>query len=480
MAVRSIEHRETFAGQPPALVLAEALALVCLIAVLDWWVSDTIPLGWLYLVPMTLAATVLGRVPLLALAGLCTLLAELFDGYTWDWLFGVPRDVLYLSSFAGAALFMHGMLRNRRAAAAQMRLLETNMAARQDAEEQLRVLVEHSPVAVFTANADGAVLLANEAADRIFALERGGLTGKSFGRFLPPLLDFPGLQSGGGAFSTAMQCRGYRANGEIFQAEVWFSTYTTSTGPRLAVFVADGSEDLRDREEASLQQLLAGSRVLVGAVSHEVRNVCGAIAVVHENLRRSPVLAAELSASKDFEALGTLVLALERIASVELRGMASQRTAVELGALLEEVQIVIAPSLREQEIALHWDVPPLPPVWADRQSLLQVLLNLVKNSERALEPVPDGHAPGPERAMTLQARTEGDRVFVTVSDTGPGVARPEVLFKPFQQQAHATGLGLYLSRALMRSFSGDLRYIPGDRGARFVVDLAMAKGEAAV
>jgi C4-dicarboxylate-specific signal transduction histidine kinase len=109
--------------------------------------------------------------------------------------------------------------------------------------------------------------------------------------------------------------------------------------------------------------------------------------------------------------------------------------------------------------------------------LLQVLLNLVKNSERALEPVPGYRESGPERAMTLQARTEGDRVFVTVSDTGPGVARPEVLFKPFQQQAHATGLGLYLSRALMRSFSGDLRYIPGDHGARFVVDLAIAKGE---
>jgi two-component system sensor kinase FixL len=471
--------------QKRLVVLSESSALLALIAVLDWWVSDTIPLGWLYLLPMTLAATVLGRSSLLLMAAMCMTLAELFDGYTWNWLFGVPRDVLYFSAFAGAALFVHGMLRNRRAAAEQMRLLQATMAARQDAEEQLRVLVEHSPVAVFTANADGAVLLANEAADRLFALESGGLTGRSFGQFLPPLLDLPALQSGSENYSTAMQCRGHRANGEIFQADVWFSTYATSTGPRLAVFVADGSEDLRDREEASLQQLLSGSRILVGAVSHEVRNVCGAIAVVHENLRRTPALAEGLGSSKDFEALGTLVLALERIASVELGNMASRRTSVELASLLEEVQIVIAPSLREQEIALLWDVPSkLPAVWADRQSLLQVLLNLVKNSEHALEPVPEAVGPGGIRNIGIQACATGGRVFITVTDTGPGVPHPEFLFRPFQQQARVAGLGLYLSRAMMRSFSGELRYIPAELpteiGARFIVDLTEAPAEASV
>ena len=472
MRVETSRRRQTTVA-----VISESVALMALIAVLDWWVSDTIPMGWLYLLPMTLAATVLERSALLAMALLCMTLAELFDGYTWDWLFGVPRDVLYFSAFAGAALFVHGMLRNRRAAEEQMRLLQATMAARQDAEEQLRVLVDHSPVAVFTADADGAVLLANEAADRLFALERGGLAGRSFGQFLPPLLDLSALRFGSEHFSTAMQCRGHRANGEIFQAEVWFSTYTTSTGARLAVFVADGSEDLRDREEASLHQLLAGSRILVGAVSHEVRNVCGAIAVVHENLRRSSALSEGLRASKDFEALGTLVLALERIASVELRGIASQRTAVELPSLLEEVQIVIAPSLREREIVLRWDVPlQLPAVCADRQCLLQVLLNLVKNSEQALEPGPDATFPT-VRAIGIEVHASEGRVFVTVSDTGPGVPHPEFLFKPFQQQARASGLGLYLSRAMMRSFSGDLRYIPGEPGARFIVDLAIAQAE---
>ena len=57
-------------------------------------------------------------------------------------------------------------------------------------------------------------------------------------------------------------------------------------------------------------------------------------------------------------------------------------------------------------------------------------------------------------------------------DTGCGVAHPERLFRPFQQQAEATGLGLYLSRAFMRSFRGDLRYEPEPEGSSFIVELS--------
>ncbi len=455
-----------------AVLALELGALGVAIALLDWLVSDKVPLGWLYLLPMALAATALPRFPLLLLASVCTLLAEWFDGYSWDWAAGVPRDVLYWSAFTGAALFVHGVVRGRQAAAEHLRVLEEQMAARQDAEEQLRVLVENSPIAVFTADAAGTVLLANEAADRLFALERGALPGRSFAPFLPTLLELPALRTpapGTPIFHTAMQCRGHRATGEIFQADVWFSTYGTGTGPRLAAFVADSSEDLRDREETSLHQMLTGSRILVGAVFHEVRNVCAAIAVVHENLRRSGALAE----SKDFQALGTLVLALERIASVELREAADQRAAIDLDSLLEELQIIIAPALREEEIELRWEVPrALPPVWADRQSLLQVLLNLLKNSQHALE----NYRGERGRMIALSARNGANRVVISVADSGPGVLHPEFLFRPFQQQARVTGLGLYLSRALMRSFSGDLRYqlqTPGS-GATFLVDLLAA------
>ena len=45
-------------------------------------------------------------------------------------------------------------------------------------------------------------------------------------------------------------------------------------------------------------------------------------------------------------------------------------------------------------------------------------------------------------------------------DSGPGIAAPERLFQPFQQGAEGTGLGLYISRAVLRSYGGDLRFEP--------------------
>ena len=74
--------------------------------------------------------------------------------------------------------------------------------------------------------------------------------------------------------------------------------------------------------------------------------------------------------------------------------------------------------------------------------------------------------------MRVAAKAEQQRVLISVSDNGGGIRNPEQLFKPFQHFAQASGLGLYLSRALMRSFGGDLRYQPANTGATFIVEVA--------
>jgi signal transduction histidine kinase len=59
-----------------------------------------------------------------------------------------------------------------------------------------------------------------------------------------------------------------------------------------------------------------------------------------------------------------------------------------------------------------------------------------------------------------------------ILDNGPGIPAGQKLFQPLQKGADATGLGLYLSRAFMRSFRGDLRYDPSQPGCCFVLELA--------
>ena len=450
-----------------AISILQVAALLAFIASLDWYVNSNVPLGLLYLLPMAIAGRSFARGPLLVLGVACTILAEEFDGFVWTVKTGVPRDFLYLCAFSGIGFFVHEAVASRRREELHLGEVEREMEARREAEEQLKILVQSSPIAILTTDGQGVVLLANEAANRLFGVSPGRLEGKAIDLFLPSLTKVPAFRGGKNSFRTVMQCRGQRRDGEGFIAEVWFSTYLTSKGPRLAAMVVDTSQDMRDREEANLHHLLAGSRILVGAVSHEVRNVCGAIAMVHQNLARSQAL----SMNKDFDALGTLVQALERIASLDLREAVEVPTRVDLYSFLDELKVMIGPGLHEENIEDHWFIDEqLPAVWADRQSLMQVFLNLSRNSEAAL-------AQSERKSFAVSARSEGDQVLIEVADNGPGVPSPESLFRPFQQRSRRVGLGLYLSRALMRSFRGDLRYQPTAAGATFVVLLGAAHEE---
>jgi two-component system sensor kinase FixL len=229
--------------------------------------------------------------------------------------------------------------------------------------------------------------------------------------------------------------------------------------------IVDASDELRSHEETSLHQMLAGSRIAVSAVSHEIRNVCAAIGLVHQNLSRSKLL----DRNKDFEALGTLVIALERIAAVDLRQFPEASAEVDLLSVLDDLKIVISPSLQDQSVECTWDLEPdLPMVWADHTNLMQMFLNLATNSVRALAQT------NRQRCLTISAKSTGKSVTVEFLDNGGGVAHPEELFRPFRPAAQEAGLGLYLSRAFARSFGGDLRYALNSGNACFIVDLPLA------
>jgi PAS domain S-box-containing protein len=377
----------------------------------------------------------------------------------------LPQDILVFAALAGCGLFAFEVTRRSRREVEGRRRYELEATARREAEEQLEFLIESSPAAILTMGADFLILRANSAAYRLLGLAQGELPGKSIRSYIPALGRVSPSEPRQ-TFRTEMQCRGMRGNGEVFLANVFFSTYNTAAGPRLAAMVVDASEDLRDREESNLEQLLAGSRILVGAVSHEVRNVCGAITIMHENLVRSGTL----RGNQDFEALGSLVETLNRIASMELTQSSSkpQSAIIDLSEALDDLRIVLEPCCHEADISVRWDVPKgLPPVWADRHRLLQVLLNLTKNSERALR---DAEV----KRIDISVSIGSGVVSIRVTDTGPGISSVAKLFQPFQESAESTGLGLYISRAFVRSFYGEFRHDPSMPGCSFVIELAVA------
>jgi two-component system, LuxR family, sensor kinase FixL len=439
--------------------LVAAAILIVVIAVVDWQTKPFISIGFLYLFPILLVAGFLPRWQIIFVALVCAVLQELFSELPSNE--AITRLVMASAGFVGTGLFVSEIIRNRQAALNHLKEVETQISLRKEIEEQLQVLVESSPVAIVTIDSSGAVLLANEASQSLLAPGGATIVGQPIGEFLPALQVAVQTQRSR-QFRTELRCRGKRKNGEAFLAAVWFSSYTTIRGPRLAAIIVDLSEDLRDREDLSLDHLLKNTAILMSAIAHEIRNLSGAILVVYKNLSRLP----GLQSNEDFRALGTLIEGLGKLSAMELRPVVGQNlAAIELSSVLDELRVLLEPSYREAGIEVVWQLQDdLPLVNGDRYGLAQVFLNLSLNSHRAMETTK-------KKQLTISASLESDSVVIRFEDTGKGISTPDGLFKPFQQGADATGLGLYVSRAILRSFAGELIFEPRPEGCCFAVKL---------
>jgi two-component system, LuxR family, sensor kinase FixL len=455
-----LENFLGYAESHRATVCAGAAVLLGLIAFADYQLPDS-SIGFLYLLPILLSAAALNSVQIVALAGFCSFLQEAFNPVPWS-QGAADRLVVAAAGFAMTGFFVGELNQRRRLLNKHVTEMETEVRLRQDAESQVRTLIETSPLAILTLDSSGRVLLANESAQQVLDFDDDTLLGADVSPYLPILPRMLQSQHPGGNMRTNVECKAKRKNGEVFLAHVWLSTYRVSDGPGLAAVIWDASENLRDREGAGLDSMLATSRVLVGAISHEIRNLASAAASSYRGL----ISVAGVAQNRQYEALGSLIHALERIATSGLH-MASEREAAvtDLGTLLDETRIVIEPFLREAAIDVTWDLAEnLPLVQADHQSLLQVFVNLARNIKSVL-------AHSRRRELRITAGLERELVMVRFYDTGPGVAHPEELFKPFQAGAHAAGLGLYISRAILRAHGGGLRYEPQLSGSCFAVEL---------
>jgi PAS domain S-box-containing protein len=380
--------------------LVTAAILIVAIAVVDWRTKPYISIGFLYLFPILLVAGFLPRWQITLVALVCAVLQEFFSELPPNE--AITRLVMASAGFVATGLFVSEIIRNRAVTLQHLKEVETHIGLRKDIEEQLQVLVESSPVAIVTIDSTGTVLLGNEASQSLLAPGSASIVGQSIGEFLPALQ--AALQTRRSRqFRTELRCRGKRKNGEAFLAAVWFSTFTTVRGPRLAAIIVDLSEDLRDREDLSLDRLLKNTTILMSAIAHEIRNLSGAVLVVHKNLSRLP----GLQSNEDFRTLGTLIEGLEKLSAMESRPALDQDLAViELSNVLDELRVLLEPSYREAGIEIVWRLhDDLPLVTGDRYGLAQVFLNLSLNSHRAM-------ATTDKQQLTISSVVAGDSVVI--------------------------------------------------------------------
>jgi PAS domain S-box-containing protein len=438
-------------------ILMAGLATLALLVVVEWFLRADVSLGILYSIPVAIAAVVLNRKQVLLMAVVAALLRGQFTAHdsTIEWS---ARFLMATLAYAACGLLVVEVSNNRRRLVEHLARLNFEQQLRQKVEDQLRILVESSPAAILTLDSKANVAAANRAAHEMFGFTPDGMLGVPVEPLFPVFARALEI-SPDRHVRSSVSGWGRHREGSTFPVQAWFSTYGSGPERALAAILVDMSEEVRDRERENFRQLVDHHRLLAGAVSHEIRNLCSAASVVCANLSKSH----ELGANADFEALRNLVAGLTRIASVELRRDESPLVVANLRQVLDQWRVVVEPDWTDVGGRIDVQYPAeLPEALADPHGVLQIFLNLAQNSCRAV-------AAAAQRELRITASCADEQIVVQFEDTGHGIQDRSILFHPFREEADGTGLGLYVSRALARSYGGDLVHVPTERGCRFDV-----------
>lgn len=141
--------------------------------------------------------------------------------------------------------------------------------------------------------------------------------------------------------------------------------------------------------------------------------------------------------------------------------------------LVQKINNLLEQQFQQANIEYIVDVPlTMSPILGNANQIQQVLMNLLVNAKNAM--LEGGK-------LTLQALEQNDKMEITISDTGAGIA-PEHLqkiFEPFfttKKAGKGTGLGLSITKKIIKEHGGDIKVqsIVG-KGTTFILQLPIQK-----
>ncbi|GAA0274243.1 ATP-binding protein [Alteraurantiacibacter aestuarii] len=243
---------------------------------------------------------------------------------------------------------------------------------------------------------------------------------------------------------------------------------------RLVTVEAAAAERTRTlREQLTQANRLATLGQISAGVGHEIAQPTAAARVFAENGTRMLAAGNSQGAAQNFTRIVELTERIGRITG-ELRRFSrrqpSDPRAMEIGQAIRGALLLLherVESLGVQLVLPAEDTMAII-VQAEHVRLEQVLVNLLQNAIDAA---------GPEGEIAITIVADEKDCLLTVSDNGPGIdeALMDQLFQPFATtKADGLGLGLVISRDIMRELGGDLTASSSASGAHFTMRIPRA------
>jgi len=352
-----------------------------------------------------------------------------------------------------------------------------------DSEQQWRLIVEAAPNGMLLVDEGGTIVMVNTSVLRQFGYGRDELLGKSVEMLIPGPLRSDHRQYRAG-FTQTPQVRsmgsgrelfGIRKDGSELAVEIGLTPIQTAKGMRVLASIVDISERKRLEMQLRRAERLAELGTLASGMAHEIGTPMNVI------LGRAEYLLQRATDEGMKKGLTTIITQVERITKVmkQLLAFARRRSpewrTVDLGEIVDDTLEMFQERIAESCITIDKAIESsLPPVRADRDQLIQVLINLVMNSIHAM---PEGGQ------LKLSLAREGSSVCLGLADTGQGM--PEEIrskvFEPFfttKDFGMGTGLGLTVVKGIIEEHGGtiDVESIV-DKGTIFWIRLPLDKAQ---
>ncbi|MEL6536999.1 MAG: ATP-binding protein [Bacteroidota bacterium] len=345
-------------------------------------------------------------------------------------------------------------------------------AEKEQQARYLQTVVEHVEVALLSYNGEEEVALYNAAAQRLFR--------KQYVRLLSALdqVDQGLYENIRGLVAGDQRLVKFMVAGELQYLAVRATEFKVQEEHYTLVSFSDIRSELEAQEVESWQKLI---RVL----THEIMNSAIPITTLTDvtySMLFTPEGEPRPLSSLDEEEQEDLLGGLETIAR-RSKGLVSFMNAYRdlnqvpepklkpfsVRLLLEGVSRLMQPEFDGEGTKLEVELPaPEVTALGDQELLEQVLINIVGNAREAVEAV--------ESALVeVSVEKDQDRIRIHVLDNGPGIAEEHLdkIFIPFfTTKATGSGIGLALSRQIMRLHKGSLTVATHTgTGTKFTLEL---------